>query len=49
MHHHPSVGGAAERDKFDGWYRTTLASYRRVFLEDPPSDIWPDAPEARSR
>ena len=43
LHHHPSVGGAVERQKFDGWYRNTLASYRRLFLEEPPGDIWPDA------
>ena len=42
LHHHPSIGGAAEREKFDGWYRDTLASYCRLFLEDPPADIWPD-------
>jgi hypothetical protein len=47
LHHHPSVGGAAECDKFDGWYRNTLASYQRVFLEQPPGDIWPD-PDAPS-
>jgi hypothetical protein len=41
LHHHPSVGGRAEREKFDGWYRNTLASYRRLFLEGPPADIWP--------
>jgi hypothetical protein len=43
LHHLPSVGGTVEREKFDGWYRNTLASYRRVFLEEPPADIWPDA------
>ena len=45
LHHHPSTGGAAEREKFDGWYRNTLESYRRVFQEKPPDDIWP-SPEA---
>lgn len=42
LHHHPSTGGTAEQEKFDGWYRNTLASYRRVFYEEPPGDIWPD-------
>jgi uncharacterized protein (TIGR04222 family) len=27
--------------KFQDWYRKTLTSYRRVFGEHPPSDIWP--------
>ncbi len=47
LHHHPTTGGASERAKFDAWYRTTLESYRRVFLEDPPADIWPN-PERRA-
>ena len=42
LHHHPTAGGTSERAKFDDWYRKTLASYRRVFREDPPADIWPD-------
>jgi hypothetical protein len=42
LHHHPTTGGASERAKFDDWYRKTLDSYRRVFAEDPPPDIWPD-------
>jgi hypothetical protein len=45
LHHHPTSGGGAEREKFDDWYRKTLVSYRRLFLENPPDDIWP-RPEA---
>ena len=43
LHHHPTTGGPSERAKFDAWYRQTLDSYRRVFYEDPPADIWPNA------
>jgi hypothetical protein len=46
LHHSPTRGGPSERAKFDGWYRKTIESYRRVFLEDPPADIWPD-PDCR--
>src|SRR5258706_7725942 len=47
LHHHPSRGGAREPSKFDGWYERTLTSYRRIFREEPPADIWP-APENHS-
>lgn len=46
LHHGPTEGGASERDKFDGWYRRTLESYRRLFGLVPPPDIWPP-PEVR--
>ncbi len=45
LHHHPTKGGPAERGKFDLWYANTRASYRRLFHEDPPHDIWPEPPE----
>jgi hypothetical protein len=41
LHHHPTAGGPRERVKFQGWYRSTLASYRRYFGSEPPVDIWP--------
>ena len=47
LHHQPTAGGTSERAKFDDWYRKTLVSYRRVFREDPPADIWPD-PDSRA-
>jgi hypothetical protein len=47
LHHYPSTGGTAEREKFDLWYRRTLESYRRTFREEPPADIWPP-PDDRS-
>ena len=44
FHHHPTRGGAEEQEKFASWYQYTLMSYRRCFGEEPPADIWPDAP-----
>ena len=43
LHHQPTTGGGAERAKFDDWYRRTLESYRRLFHEEPPPDVWPPA------
>ena len=43
LHHQPTTGGGLERAKFDDWYRKTLETYRSVFVEDPPADIWPPA------
>ena len=41
LHHQPTVGGAAQRMHWNDTYSQTLASYRRVFGSEPPSDIWP--------
>lgn len=46
LHHGPTTGGSSENEKFQGWYRKTLESYKRIFGELPPSDIWP-CPENR--
>lgn len=43
LHHEPTSGGGAESAKFDDWYARTLESYRRIFGEDAPADIWPAA------
>jgi hypothetical protein len=43
LHHAPSAGGAAEHDKHVAMYERTLASYRRLFGEAPPADLWPPA------
>lgn len=40
LHHDPTKGGAAEKDRFKTGYEQTLQSYRRFFGE-PPEDIWP--------
>lgn len=42
LHHDPTQGGAAEREKFHDWYAATLKSYQRFFGHPPPPDIWPD-------
>jgi uncharacterized protein (TIGR04222 family) len=43
LHHEPTRGGSREGRKFDDWYGRTLASYRRCFGSEPPTDIWPPA------
>jgi len=43
LHHTPSRGGEEERQRMGEWYRRTLASYRALFGERPPSDLWPPA------
>lgn len=43
VHHGPTKGGAREAMKYTDWYENTLASYRRLFDDKPPVDIWPDA------
>lgn len=41
LHHTPTAGGPAEHDKHVAMYERTLASYRRLFGEAPPADLWP--------
>ncbi|MEZ5919929.1 MAG: hypothetical protein R3C60_01120 [Parvularculaceae bacterium] len=41
LHHEPTRGGAADRDRFKAAYSNTLAAYARIFGETPPADIWP--------
>jgi uncharacterized protein (TIGR04222 family) len=43
LHHEPTRGGDAEGEKFHDWYAKTLDSYRRLFGEEPPGDLWPAA------
>ncbi|MFM7733317.1 MAG: hypothetical protein ACKO6F_07645 [Cyanobium sp.] len=40
LHHQPTRGGQAERDRFHTLYRATILSYREHFGE-PPADLWP--------
>lgn len=42
LHHGPSAGGQAERDRYFRQYADTLASYERIFGPSP-ADIWPAA------
>ncbi|WP_162915417.1 glycine-rich domain-containing protein [Paraflavitalea soli] len=41
IHHTPTEGGPAERDKFISYYESTLQLYRHKFGNEPPDDIWP--------
>jgi hypothetical protein len=43
LHHTPSRGGKEERQRMGEWYCRTLASYRALFGELPPPDLWPPA------
>jgi hypothetical protein len=47
LHHDPTRGGRAEREKFTGLYRDTFALYKRFFRAEPPRDIWPDRHDDR--
>ena len=40
LHHSPTQGGVEELRKYRALYEQTLASYRAVFKEAPPADIW---------
>jgi len=41
IHHHPSKGGAEEKEKHVNWYAATLKLYTTIFNSPPPEDIWP--------
>ena len=43
LHHGPTKGGAAERDRFYHQYAATLAAYEAAFGAAPPTAIWPAA------
>lgn len=43
LHHGPTQGGSSEQAKYIDCYEQTLASYKRLFGEQPPADIWPPA------
>lgn len=43
LHHNPTKGGNAEQEKFVDLYQQTLASYRKLFGQEPPRDIWSPA------
>ena len=45
LHHGPTKGGKQENDKFEDLYERTLESYRRIFREEPPKDIWKPSQE----
>ncbi|WP_316799015.1 hypothetical protein [Pedobacter frigidisoli] len=41
IHHHPTKGGANEKEKFNDFYTGTLSIYALNFGVDAPADIWP--------
>jgi hypothetical protein len=41
LHHGPTRGGSAEKRRYHDQYEETRLSYRRLFGESPPEDIWP--------
>ncbi|HTU12959.1 MAG TPA: hypothetical protein VMG08_18865 [Allosphingosinicella sp.] len=43
LHHGPTAGGGAEAALYYEQYALTLQSYARLFGEDAPADLWPDA------
>lgn len=43
LHHGPTRGGEADRNRFYRQYADTLAAYEAAFGASPPADIWPDA------
>lgn len=43
LHHGPTLGGAAEDQRYRDQYEATLASYSRIFGEPPPKRFWPPA------
>jgi len=43
LHHNPTAGGPAERNRYADNYARTLNSYETYFGEKAPPDIWPAA------
>jgi hypothetical protein len=41
LHHEPSAGGTVDSNKFERQYEQTIESYKTIFGETPPPDIWP--------
>ena len=49
LHHTPGSGGMVDGDRLQAQYQLTLTTYREVFREDPPADIWPRPSAPKSR
>jgi hypothetical protein len=49
LHHGPTAGGTAERDRYFEQYAQTLKSYEAAFGETPPADVWPAAAQRFGR
>lgn len=48
LHHHPSNGGSSENIRHRNWFSETLKSYREVFQQEAPNDIWYGKEKSRS-
>ncbi|WP_449400026.1 glycine-rich domain-containing protein [Chryseobacterium wanjuense] len=48
LHHHPSKGGFAEKEKHQNWFSDTLKSYREIFQQEAPEEIWKEKPKMKS-
>ncbi len=42
IHHNPTKGGPAEKDRYAHCYDATFARYTEEFQQEPPADIWLD-------
>ena len=42
IHHNPTKGGQAEKEKYNSCYETIFDIYYKEFQANPPKDIWPD-------
>jgi hypothetical protein len=40
LHHHPSNGGTEEGKKHQNWFLETLETYREIFQQEAPDEIW---------
>ncbi len=49
LHHNPTEGGPKQRELLLERYERALSSYRKIFCEEPPTDIWPPASQRFSR
>lgn len=49
LHHHPSKGGSKENSKHRNWFSDTLKSYRDIFQQEAPKDIWYEKEKMESR
>ncbi|MDP5102295.1 MAG: hypothetical protein NWP98_00020 [Erythrobacter sp.] len=49
LHHGPTTGSAADRNRFYHQYAATLAAYQAAFGVAPPPDIWPNAAQRFQR
>ena len=43
FHHGPSTGGKQEDTKHNNWYKKTKETYKEVFGQTVPDDIWPSS------